>query len=249
MGKLEGKVAIVTGASKGIGAGIAKQFAAEGATVVVNYASSKDAAEKVVKEITSKGGKAIAVQGDIAKQGDIERVFAETKKHFGKLDILVNNAGVYEFSPIDGITGEHFHKQFDLNVLGLILASKEAAKYIDGNGGSIVNISSIASTAAPATATVYSATKGAVDTVTKSLAKELGPRNIRVNAINPGMVLTEGVQTAGLDQSDFRKDLESRTPLGRIGKVEDIAPAAVFFASNDSSWITGETLVIAGGLS
>jgi 3-oxoacyl-[acyl-carrier protein] reductase len=249
MGKLEGKVAIITGASKGIGAGIAKQFAAEGASVVVNYASSKDAAEKVVKAITAKGGKAIAVQGDIARQADIERVFAETKKQFGKLDILVNNAGVYEFSPIDGITGEHFHKQFDLNVLGLILASKEAAKYIDGNGGSIINISSIVSTAAPATATVYSATKGAVDTATKSLAKELGPRNIRVNAINPGMVLTEGVQTAGLDQSDFRKDLESRTPLGRIGKVEDIAPAAVFFASNDSSWITGETLVIAGGLS
>jgi 3-oxoacyl-[acyl-carrier protein] reductase len=249
MGKLQGKVAIVTGASKGIGAGIAKQFAAEGATVVVNYASSKDGAEKVVKEITSKGGKAIAVQGDIAKLGDIERVFSETKKQFGKLDILVNNAGVYEFSPIEGVTGEHFHKQFDLNVLGLILASKEAAKYIDGEGGSIINISSIASTAAPATASVYSATKGAVDTLTKSLAKELGPRKIRVNAINPGMVLTEGVQTAGLDQSDFRKDLESRTPLGRIGKVEDIAPAAVFFASNDSSWITGETLVIAGGLS
>lgn len=249
MGKLQGKVAIVTGASKGIGAGIAKQFAGEGATVVVNYASSKDAAEKVVKEITSKGGKAVAIQGDIAKQADIERVFSETKKQFGKLDILVNNAGVYEFSPIDGITGEHFHKQFDLNVLGLILASKEAAKYIDGNGGSIINISSIASTAAPAAATVYSATKGAVDTVTKSLAKELGPRKIRVNAINPGMVITEGLQTAGLDQSDFRKDLESRTPLGRIGNVEDIAPAAVFFASNDSAWITGETLVIAGGLS
>ena len=249
MGKLQGKVAIVTGASKGIGAGIAKQFASEGATVVVNYSSSKDGADKVVKEITSKGGKAVAIQGNIAKQADIERVFAETKKQFGKLDILVNNAGVYEFSPIDGITGEHFHKQFDLNVLGLILASKEAAKYIDGEGGSIINISSIASTAAPAATTVYSATKGAVDTVTKALAKELGPRNIRVNAINPGMVITEGVQSAGIDQSDFRKDLESRTPLGRIGQVEDIAPAAVFFASNDSAWITGETLVIAGGLS
>ncbi len=249
MGKLQGKVAIVTGASKGIGAGIARQLAAEGATVVVNYASSKQGADNVVKEITSKGGKAVAVQADVAKQADIERLFAETKKQFGKLDILVNNAGVYEFSPIEGVTSEHFHKQFDLNVLGLILASKEAAKYIDGKGGSIINISSIASTAAPATATVYSATKGAVDTVTKSLAKELGPRNIRVNAINPGMVITEGVQTAGLDQSDFRKDIESRTPLGRIGKVEDIAPAAVFFASNDSSWITGETLVIAGGLS
>jgi len=249
MGKLEGKVAIVTGASKGIGAGIAKQFAAEGASVVVNYASSKDGAEKVVTEITSKGGKAVAIQGDIAKPADIERVFAEAKKQFGKLDILVNNAGVYEFAPIEGITDQQFHKMFDLNVLGLILASKEAAKYIDGEGGSIINISSIASTSAPATTTVYSATKGAVDTVTKALAKELGPRKIRVNAINPGMVLTEGVKSAGFDQSDFRKDLESRTPLGRIGKVEDIAPAAVFFASNDSSWITGETLVIAGGLS
>lgn len=249
MGKLQGKVAIVTGASKGIGAGIAKQFAAEGATVVVNYASSKDAAEKVVKEITGKGGKAVAIQGDIAKQADIERVFAETKKQFGKLDILVNNAGVYEFSPLDGVTGEHFHKQFDLNVLGLVLASKEAAKYFDGEGGSIINLSSLVSVSGVPNASVYSATKGAVDSVTRSLSKELGPRNIRVNAINPGMVVTEGVQTAGFDQSDFRKDLESRTPLGRIGKVEDIAPAAVFFASNDSAWITGETLVIAGGLS
>jgi 3-oxoacyl-[acyl-carrier protein] reductase len=249
MGKLEGKVAIVTGASKGIGAGIAKQFAAEGATVVVNYASSKDAAEKVVKEITGKGGKAVAIQGDIAKQADIERVFAETKKQFGKLDILVNNAGVYEFSPLDGVTGEHFHKQFDLNVLGLVLASKEAAKYFDGDGGSIINLSSLVSVSGVPNASVYSATKGAVDSVTRSLSKELGPRNIRVNAINPGMVITEGVQTAGFDQSDFRKDLESRTPLGRIGKVEDIAPAAVFFASSDSAWITGETLVIAGGLS
>ena len=249
MGKLEGKVAIVTGASKGIGAGIAKQFAAEGATVVVNYASSKQGADAVVKEITSKGGKAIAIQGDIAKQADIERVFAETKKQFGQLDILVNNAGVYEFSPLEGVTGEHFHKQFDLNVLGLVLASKEAAKYFNGDGGSIINLSSLVSISGVPNASVYSATKGAVDSVTRSLSKELGPRKIRVNAINPGMVVTEGVQTAGFDQSDFRKDLESRTPLGRIGKVEDIAPAAVFFASNDSSWITGETLVIAGGLS
>ena len=249
MGKLEGKVAIVTGASKGIGAGIAKQLASEGATVVVNYASSKQGAENVVKEITGKGSKAVAIQADMAKQADIERLFAETKKQFGKLDILVNNAGVYEFSPIEGVTGEHFHKQFDLNVLGLVLASKEAAKYFDGEGGSIINLSSLVSVSPQPNASVYSATKGAVDAITKSLAKELGPRKIRVNAINPGMVLTEGVQTAGFDQSDFRKDLESRTPLGRIGKVEDIAPAAVFFASNDSAWITGETLVIAGGLS
>jgi 3-oxoacyl-[acyl-carrier protein] reductase len=249
MGKLQGKVAIVTGASKGIGAGIAKQLAAEGATVVVNYASSKQGADAVVKEITAKGGKSIAIQADIAKQTDIERLFAETKKQFGKLDILVNNAGIYEFSPIEGVTGEHFHKQFDLNVLGLVLASKEAAKYFDGDGGSIINLSSLVSISPVPNASVYSATKGAVDAITKSLAKELGPRNIRVNSINPGMVVTEGVQSSGLDQSDFRKDIESRTPLGRIGKVEDIAPAAVFFASNDSAWITGETLVIAGGLS
>ncbi len=249
MGKLQGKVAIVTGASKGIGAAIAKQLAGEGATVVVNYASSKQGADAVVKEIASKGGKAVAVQADVAKQADIERLFADTKKQFGKLDILVNNAGIYEFSPIEGVTGEHFHKQFDLNVLGLVLASKEAAKYFDGDGGSIINLSSLVSISPVPNASVYSATKGAVDAITKSLAKELGPRKIRVNAINPGMVLTEGVQTAGFDQSDFRKDLESRTPLGRIGKVEDIAPAAVFFASNDSAWITGETLVIAGGLS
>lgn len=249
MSKLAGKVAIVTGASKGIGAGIAKQLAAEGAAVVVNYSSSKDGADRVVTEIKNKGGKALAVQADVSKQADIERLFAEAKKAFGRLDILVNNAGVYEFSPLEGITGEHFHKQFDLNVLGLVLSSKEAVKYFDKSGGSIINISSLVSTAAPAATAIYSATKGAVDTVTKSLAKELGPRNIRVNAINPGMVETEGVHSAGFLESDFRKDLQARTPLGRIGQVEDIAPAAVFFASSDSAWITGETLAIAGGLS
>ncbi|HUN88203.1 MAG TPA: glucose 1-dehydrogenase [Terriglobales bacterium] len=247
--KLAGKVAVVTGASKGIGAGIAKQLAAEGASVVVNYSSSKAGADKVVAEITAKGGKAVAVQANVAEKAEIERLFAETKKAFGKLDILVNNAGVYEFQPLENVNEEHFYKQFDLNVLGLVLASKEATKYFDGRGGSIINISSIASTSAPATASVYSATKGAVDTITKSLAKELGPRKIRVNAINPGMVMTEGVQSSGLEGSDFQKDIISRTPLGRIGQVEDIAPAAVFFASNDSAWITGETLVIAGGLS
>ena len=247
--KLQGKVAIVTGASKGIGAGIAKQLAAEGAAVVVNYSSSREGAEGVVKEITAKGGKAVAIKANLADKADIERLFAEAQKAFGQLDILVNNAGVYEFLPIENVSEEHFYKQFDLNVLGLVLASKEAAKYFNGDGGSIINISSVASTSAPATASVYSATKGAVDTITKSLAKELGPRKIRVNAINPGMVLTEGIRDAGFDKSDFRKDVEARTPLGRIGKVEDIAPAAVFFASSDSSWITGETLVIAGGLS
>jgi 3-oxoacyl-[acyl-carrier protein] reductase len=247
--KLAGKVAVVTGASKGIGAAIAKELAAEGASVVVNYSSSKPGADKVVSEITTKGGKAVAIQANISEKADIERLFTETKKAFGKVDILVNNAGIYEFSPLENVTEEHFHKQFNLNVLGLVLASKEAAKYIDGNGGSIINISSAVSTFTPPNTAVYSATKASVDAVTKTLAKELGPRKIRVNAINPGMVETEGVHAAGFAESDFRKQLESQTPLGRIGQVGDIAPAAVFFASNDSAWITGETLVIAGGLS
>ena len=247
-GKLQGKVAVVTGASKGIGASIAKYFAAEGAAVVVNYASSKEGADRVVKEIASKGGKAVAVQADVSKQKEIERLFAEAKKAFGKLDILVNNAGVYEFSPLDGVTEDHFRKHFDLNVLGLVLASKEATKYFGSEGGSIINISSAASTLTPANTSVYTGTKGAVDAVTRTLAKELGPRNIRVNSLNPGMIETEGVISAGFDKSDFRKQLESQTPLGRIGQVEDVAPAAVFFASRDSAWITGETLVIAGGL-
>jgi len=246
--KLAGKVAIVTGASKGIGAGIAKQLAAEGAAVIVNYASSKEGADRVVAEIESSGGKAVAVRANMAKKAEIERLFAETKKAFGRLDILVNNAGIYEFSPLEGVTEEHFHKHFDLNVLGLILASKEAARHFDSAGGSIINISSVASTTAPANTSVYSATKAAVDAITRSLAKELGPRNIRVNSINPGMVETEGVHAAGIMESDFRKDVESRTPLGRIGQTEDIAPAAVFLASTDSAWITGETLVITGGL-
>lgn len=244
--KLEGKVAVVTGASKGIGSAIAKHLAAEGAAVVVNYSSSKEGADRVVKEITKAGGKAIAIKANVAKQEEISSLFSETKKTFGRLDILVNNAGIYEFQPLESVSSEHFHKQFDLNVLGLVLASKEAAKYFNGEG-SIINISSVASTSAPATAAVYSATKGAVDTITKALAKELGPRKIRVNAINPGMVETEGVHSAGIIESDFRKQFEAQTPLGRIGQPEDIAPAAVFFASSDSSWITGETLVIAGG--
>ncbi|HEY2986455.1 MAG TPA: glucose 1-dehydrogenase [Candidatus Binatia bacterium] len=246
--RLEGKVAIVTGASKGIGAGIAKQLAADGAAVVVNYASSKEGADRVVAEIEGNGGRALAVRANMAKKAEIERLFAETKKAFGRLDILVNNAGVYEFVPLEQITEEHFHKHFDLNVLGLILASKEAVRYFDAAGGSIINISSVASTAAPANTSVYSATKGAVDSVTKSLAKELGPRKIRVNSINPGMVETEGVHAGGFIDSEFRRDIESRTPLGRIGQAEDVAPAAVFLASADSAWITGETLVVAGGL-
>jgi 3-oxoacyl-[acyl-carrier protein] reductase len=247
MGKLQDKVAIVTGASKGIGASIARHLAAEGARVVVNYSSSKEGADSVVAEIVGKGGKAIAVGANVAKKADIVRLFEETKKAFGKLDILVNNAGIYQFSPLESITEEHFHKQFDLNVLGLILASQEAAKAFGNSGGSIINISSVVSTLAPPNAAVYSATKAAVDAVTKSLAKELGPRKIRVNSINPGMVDTEGTQTSGITESDMRKEMEKTTPLGRIGQPRDIAPAAVFLASADSSWITGETIYISGG--
>jgi 3-oxoacyl-[acyl-carrier protein] reductase len=246
--KLTGKVALVTGASKGIGASIAEHLAAEGAAIVVNYVSSKEGADRVVAKILRNGGKAIPVQADVAKHADIERLLSETKKAFGKLDILVNNAGKYEFLPLEGITEEHFHKHFDLNVLGLVLASQEAVHYFGAEGGSIINISSLASSITPANTSVYSATKAAVDAVTKSLAKELGPRKIRVNSINPGMVETEGVHAAGFAESDFRKQMEAQTPLGRIGQPDDIAPAAVFLASADAAWITGETLVIAGGL-
>jgi len=246
--KLTGKTAVVTGASKGIGAAIAKHLAAEGAAVVINYASSKTGADTVVREITSNGGKALAVQGDMSKKSDIERLFAEAKRVFETIDILVNNAGIYEFAPIENVTEEHFHKQFNVNVLGPLLATQAAAKLFGPSGGSIVNISSIVSTMAVPNAAVYSATKGAVDALTRSLAKELGPRKIRVNAINPGMVETEGVHAAGIAGSDMQKDVEAQTPLGRIGQPQDIATAAVFLASSDSAWITGETFVIAGGL-
>ena len=248
MHKLEDKVAIVTGASKGIGTSIARQLASEGAAVVVNYASSKEDADRVVAEIRRNGGKAVAVQANVGKQAEVERLFAETKKAFGRLDILVNNAGIYEFSPLEGVTEDHFRKQFDVNVLGPLLASREAVKHFGADGGSIINISSSASTLTPANSSVYSATKAALDAITRTLAKELGPRNIRVNAINPGMVDTEGVRAAGFDESDFRKEIEARTPPGRIGQTQDIAPAAVFLASGDAGWITGETLLVAGGL-
>jgi len=247
-GKLNGKVAVVTGASKGIGASIAKEFAVEGASVIVNYASSKQDADRVVDEINKLGGKAIAIQGSVARKTDVERLFAEAEKALGKIDILVNNAGVYEFTPLEQVTEEKFHKHFDVNVLGLLLVTQEALKHFNPAGGSIINISSGVSSITPPNFSVYTGTKGAVDAITRTLAKELGPRDIRVNAINPGLVITEGVTTAGFDQSDFRKTLESQTPLGRIGQTEDIAPAAVFFASSDSKWITGETLLIAGGL-
>jgi 3-oxoacyl-[acyl-carrier protein] reductase len=239
MSKLNEKVAIVTGASKGIGAAIAKQLASEGAAVVVNYSSGKQGAELVVAEIRNQGGKAIAVQANLAKRADIDRLFAETQKAFGRLDVLVNNAGVYEFSPLAAVTEEHFHKQFDLNVLGLLLASQKAADAFGPQGGSIINISSVVGVSPIANGSVYSATKAAVDAITKSLAKELGPKKIRVNSLNPGMVETEGAHAAGIIGSDLQKLVESQTPLGRIGQPGDIATVAVFLASSDSGWITG----------
>lgn len=248
MSKLSNRVAIVTGASKGIGAGIAKGLAAEGAAVVVNYASSKEGAERVVADIGKAGGKAIAVQGDVAKASDVQRIFAETKKAFGRLDVLVNNAGVYEFAALEEITEEQFHRQFNTNVLGLILASQEAAKYFGTEGGNIINIGSTVSQLTPPATAVYTATKGAVDAVTRVLAKELGPKKIRVNSINPGMVETEGVHASGFLGSDFQKQLEAQTPLGRIAQPNDISPIAVFLASQDSGWLTGETLLASGGL-
>jgi 3-oxoacyl-[acyl-carrier protein] reductase len=245
--KLQGKVAVVTGASKGIGAEIARRLAADGAAVVVNYASSKAGADKVVADITGQGGKAVAVKADVADLEDIKTLFAETVRAFGRVDVLVNNAGVYEFAPLEAVTPEHYHKQFNLNVLGLILATQEAAKHFGANGGSVVNISSVVSRLAlPATA-VYAATKAAVDSITRTLAAELGPKKVRVNAVNPGMVETEGTHSAGNTESDFRKQVEATTPLGRIGQVDDIAPAVAFLASDDAKWITGETLFISGG--
>jgi len=244
---LNGKIAVVTGASKGIGASIAEYLAAAGAAVVVNYASSKAGADAVAGRIASKGGKAIAVQGDVSKIADIDRLFAETKKAYGKLDILVNNAGIFEFSPLEAISPEHFHKQFDLNVLGLLLTTQAAVKFMGPEGGSIINISSIVGRMPAPNGSVYSATKAAVDAITVSLAGELGPKKIRVNSINPGMVETEGFHAAGFAESDFRKHTEATTPLGRIAQPEDIAKAAVFFASDDAGWVTGQTLIVSGG--
>ncbi|MGE5208282.1 MAG: SDR family NAD(P)-dependent oxidoreductase [Alphaproteobacteria bacterium] len=246
--KLNGKVAVVTGASKGIGAGIAKALSAEGASVIVNYASAKHDADRVVDEISKRGGKAIATQGNVARKADVQRLFAEAENAFGKLDILVNNAGVYEFIPLEQTTEQQFHRMFDTNVLGMLLATQEALKHFNPDGGSIINLGSIVSSLTPPSGVVYNATKAAVDAITRTLAKELGARKIRVNSVNPGMVVTEGLQTAGIAEGDFRQMIESQTPLGRIGKPEDIARAAVFFASSDSGWITGETLLIAGGL-
>jgi 3-oxoacyl-[acyl-carrier protein] reductase len=244
--KLAGKVAVVTGASKGIGAAIARQLAAQGAAVVVNYTSSKADADKVVGEIASHGGKAVAVQADIAKKADIERLFAKTKKSFGRLDILVNNAGIYQGQPVGQITEDNFHRHFNLNVLGVILTTQESLKYFGPDGGSIVNISSVVSTMSPAGMAVYNATKSAVDGLTRTFAKELGARKIRVNSINPGMTDTEGVRSAGI-VGQFEA-VAAMTPLGRIGLPDDIAPAVVFLASPESGWITGEALRVSGGL-
>ncbi|HEY1342909.1 MAG TPA: glucose 1-dehydrogenase [Bryobacteraceae bacterium] len=247
MKKLTGKVAVVTGASKGIGAAIAKQLAGDGAKVVVNYATSREGAEKVAKEIRDAGGDAIAVGASVPKEADIEKLFAETRKAYGKVDILVNNAGVYAFAPLDQVTAEDYRRQYDTNVLGLLLTTKAALPYFPSEGGSVINISSVVSALAPPASSVYSATKGAVDTITKVLAKELAPRKIRVNAINPGLVITEGVQAAGIAGSDFEKGAIASTPLGRAGQPDDIAPPVSFLASDDARWITGETIFVSGG--
>jgi len=244
--KLTGKVAVVTGASKGIGAAIAKLLAAEGASVVVNYASSQEAANHVVADIVRSGGKALAVKADMSQKADIERLFTASTKAFGPIDILVNNAGIYTPAPLEEITEDNFYKQIDLNLLGLIFSTQQAVKHFNLGGGSIVNISSVVSTLGLAGMSVYSSTKAAVDAITRSLAKELAPRKIRVNSINPGMVETEGLHATGIIEQ--RQSMEAITPLGRIGQPEDIAPAVAFFASADSSWITGETLFITGGL-
>src|SRR5258707_2033140 len=247
--RLTGKVAVVTGASKGIGAGIAKQLAAEGAAVVVNYSSSKKGADIVVAEITEKGGRAVAVGANVSKKSEIEKLFAETKKVFGKVDILVNNAGIYEFSPLEGVTEEHFNKHFNLNVLGLLLTTQEAVKHFTDKGGSIINLSSIVGRSGFPGAAVYSATKGAVNSITQSLSKELGPNKIRANALAPGMVETEGTAAMSVTDSDnaMRKSVEAQTPVGRIGQPHDIATVVTFLASDDSAWVSGETWYVAGG--
>jgi 3-oxoacyl-[acyl-carrier protein] reductase len=248
MSTLQGKVAIVTGASKGIGAEIARALAAEGASVVVNYATSREGADRVVADIKKNGGKAVAIQGSVANVADVKRIFADTKKNFGTLDVLVNNAGVYKFVALGDVTEDEFHRQFNTNVLGVLLATREALAYFGPNGGSVINISSIASTRSMPNISIYGATKGAVDAMTRSLAAELGARKIRVNAINPGAVDTEGLRETEAMTDEFKKYITSTTPLGRYGEPADVAPVAVFLASDASRWVTGETLRASGGL-
>ena len=248
MSRLNGKVAVVTGASKGIGAGIARSFAEAGASVVVNYASSREGAERVVSQIKAAGGKAIAVKGDVSKAADVKRLFSETKEAFGTIDILVNNAGVFEFAPLESVTEKEFHREFDINVLGTLLATQEALNHFGPNGGSVINISSVTSANPVPNSVVYSATKSAVDSITKSLARELAPRKIRVNAIAPGGVETEGTHTLGMIGSEFEKQLVAATPLGRLGQPEDIAKLALHLASDESAWLTGERITASGGL-
>jgi 3-oxoacyl-[acyl-carrier protein] reductase len=247
MGKLKNKVAVVTGASKGIGAAIAKALAAEGASVVVNYASSKAGADKVVAAITAAGGKAVAVGGDVSKAAEAQGIIEAAIRNYGRLDVLVNNSGVYEFAPIEAVTEQQFHKIFNINVLGLILTTQAAVKHL-GEGGSIINIGSVVSRITPPNSSVYTGTKGAVDAITGVLARELGPKKIRVNALNPGMVETEGSRSAGFIGSDFEAGTVGQTPLGRVGQPGDIASVAVFLASDDSAWLTGEQLLAGGGL-
>src|SRR3984957_19253718 len=247
MSDLTGKVAIVTGASKGIGAGIAKSLGAAGASVVVNYASSKAGADKIVGEITAAGGKAVAVSGDVSKPAEAKGIIDAAIKNYGRLDILVNNSGVYEFGPIESVTEEQFHRIFNVNVLGVLLTTQAAVKHL-GEGASIINIGSGVSRITPPNSAVYTGTKGAVDAITGVLAKELGPKKIRVNSINPGMVETEGTISAGFIGSDFEKNLLTQVPLGRTGRVNDIATVAVFLASDDSGWLTGEQLLATGGM-
>ena len=249
MSRLAGKVAIVTGASKGIGAGIARSFGEAGASVVVNYASSRDGADRVVSQIKAAGGKAVAVQGDVSKSADVKKLFAEAKRAFGSLDILVNNAGVFEFGPLESVTEQEFHREFDINVLGTLLATQEALNHFGPAGGSVINISSVTSANPVPNSVVYSATKSAVDSITKSLAKELAPRKIRVNAIAPGGVETEGTHRIGMVGSDFEKQIVAATPLGRLGQPEDIAKLALHLASDEAAWLTGERITASGGLS
>ena len=248
MGKLTNKVAVVTGASKGIGAGIAKALADEGASVVVNYATSRRDADMVVADIASKGGKAVAIQGDVSESDDVERLFADTSDAFGRVDILVNNAGIYRFAPIETVTEDEFHQHFNINVLGVLLATKEALKHFTLDGGSIINFSTTVTRNPPPGTSLYIASKSAIEALTRVFAKELGSRKIRVNAISPGEVETEGTRSAGIVGSDFEKQMLQQTPLGRVGQPDDIAPVAVFLASDDARWVTGEIIAVSGGL-